>query len=212
MAISIIIADDHKLMRDGIRKLLETQKDFEVVAEAGHGGEAVDMARELKPSIVLMDISMPGMNGIEATEKITRSGKGSVRVVAISVYTDPLIVKEVIKAGASSFLPKSCAFDDLAGAIRCAAAGIEWDGGGNYSVPREAAAGSPPQHSAALSAREVEVLRLIARGRSTKQIASQLHISVKTAETHRKNIQDKLGIKSVAELTVYALSHGISDT
>jgi DNA-binding NarL/FixJ family response regulator len=200
--IRILIADDRVLMREGLRSLIETQPDFAVVAEAADGAEAVSAVQTSRPDVALLDVSMPGANGIETARRLSQAAGARLGIVAYSMYTDPCIVTEVLGAGASTFLPKGSSFDDLVSAIRRASAG------GNRPPPQ------PPAKTggaaALLSAREVEVLVLIAEGRTTRQIATDLHISVKTVESHRRNIQEKLGISTVAGLTRYAISRGMT--
>ena len=214
MAIRVLIADDHKIMLAGLRSLLEKQPDFDVVAEAGNGRKAVQMAQENKPDVVVMDVSMPDLNGIEATTQIIES-LPATRVIALSMHSDKRFVMGMLRAGASGYLLKDCASQELATAIYQVA------GGKKYLSPEitgvviddfllgtaseeEATAASP------LSAREREVLQLIAEGWSTKQIASHLYVSIKTIETHRRQIMKKLDLHSIADLTKYAIREGLT--
>ena len=214
MSIKILLADDHKIVRDGVRALIERESDMEVIAEAGDGRTAVRLALELSPAVAVMDIGMPDLNGMEAARQIT-AGAGGVRVLALSMYADRRFVGEMLRAGASGYLPKKCAFEELADAIRSVAGGriylspaiseVVVQDYVRYLADSDASAPSP------LSAREREVLQLLAEGRSTKQIAARLNVSAKTIETHRSRIMRKLDLHSVAELTKYAVREGLSE-
>ena len=213
MSIKILLADDHKITRQGLRSLLEDQPDMEVVAEAEQGRAAARLAEELKPDVIIMDVSMPDLNGIEATKQVL-DGAPNIKIIALSMHSDTLFVSEMLKGGASGYMLKDCAFEELARAIR------EVVDGRTYLSPsisgvvvddylhRLSKAEAPG--SDALTDREREVLQLIAEGKSTKQIALKLHVSVKTIETHRRQIMNKLNIHSVAELTKYAVRKGLT--
>lgn len=213
MGIQIIVADDHKVMREGLRSLLEKQGDFEVVAEAEDGRTAVRLAGELEPDIIIMDVAMPDLNGIEATRQIINDSP-DMKVVALSMYPDKRFVAEMLKAGASGYLLKNCAFKELVNAIRIVTdnqiylspriAGVVV---GDY-VGQLSKKGSSA--FSALTDREREVLQLLAEGKSTKQIASRLNLSTKTIDSHRQQIMKKLSIRSVAELTKYAVREGLT--
>ena len=214
MSIRVLIADDHKIMLAGLRSLLEKQTDFEVVAEAENGRKAVQMAQESKPDIVVMDVSMPDLNGIEATKQIIES-LPETRVIALSMHSDKRFVMGMLRAGASGYLLKDCASQELANAIQQVA------GGKKYLSPEITGViiddlllgGSSEDVATAasqLSAREREVLQLIAEGWSTKQIASHLYVSVKTIETHRRQIMKKLDLHTIADLTKYAVREGLT--
>ena len=214
MSIRVLIADDHKIMLAGLRSLLEKQADFDVVGEADNGRKAVQMAQEKKPDVVVMDVSMPDLNGIEATMQIVESLPGT-RVVALSMHSDKRFVMGMLRAGASGYLLKDCASQELANAI------VQVAGGKKYLSPEitgvviddfllggaseEVATGTSP-----LSPREREVLQLIAEGWSTKQIASHLYVSIKTIETHRRQIMKKLDLHAIADLTKYAIREGFT--
>jgi DNA-binding NarL/FixJ family response regulator len=212
MSIRILLADDHRILRQGLRAMLAGERDFEVLAEAEDGRTAVELAERLMPHVVVMDIGMPGLNGIEATRQIVERVP-SVRVIALSAYADRRLIAEVLKAGASGYLLKESAFDELAEAIRTAAAKKV------YLSPRIAAelvddyvrmSKDPgPSVFDSLSPREREVLQLIAEGQSTKEVARILKVSVKTVETHRRQLMNKLELFSVAELTRYAIREGL---
>ena len=214
MPIRILLADDHTLMRKGLRSLLEKIEDFEVVAEAQNGRSTVQLALKLMPDIVIMDISMPDLNGIDATLQITEKCPKS-RVIALSIHSDRRFVTQMLKAGASGYLLKDCAFEELEDAIRKA-----YDGQ-MYLSPKVAGTvvkdyiGRVSREEASvytlLSEREREVLQLLAEGQSTKEIAASLFVSVKTVETHRQNIMKKLGIYNIPDLVKYAIREGLID-
>jgi two-component system response regulator NreC len=208
-----LIADDHKIMREGLRSLLEKAGRFECVGEADDGNQAVKLARELRPDIVIMDIAMPNLNGIEATRQI-KAELPEVEVVILSMHATRNYVSQVLQAGASAYLLKDSAFDDLSTAL------LAISRGGMYLSPpiaktaalanlREGSPGGGTK-SEHLTKRELQVLQLIAEGRSTKDIATRLQLSVKTVETHRKQIMDKLEIRSVAGLTKYCIREGLT--
>jgi DNA-binding NarL/FixJ family response regulator len=213
MSVKILLADDHKITRQGLRSLLEKEPDMEVVAEAEEGRTAVRLVRELLPDVVVMDVSMPDLNGMEATHQIVAEHP-NVKVIALSIHSDNLFVSEMLKSGASGYLLKDCAFEELARAIHVvvdgktylspAVSGVVVD---DY-LHRLARTESPS--SEVLTDREREVLQLIAEGKSTKQVALKLHISVKTVETHRRQIMSKLDIHTIAELTKYAIRKGLT--
>ena len=212
MTLRILLADDHHLMREGLRTLLEKESDMAVVAEAGDGRSAVRLAREMKPDVIIMDIAMTDLNGIEAARQALAHAP-KTRIIALSMHADKRFVAAMLKAGASGYLLKNCAFAELAGAIRTVAAGQTYLSPAVAGVVVEgyvarAAAGAPA--GSALSAREREVLQLLAEGRSTKQIATHLHTSISTIETHRRHIMERLGLFSVAELTKYAVREGLT--
>jgi two-component system, NarL family, response regulator NreC len=213
MSIKILLADDHKITRQGLRSLLEKEPDMEVVAEAEEGRTTVRLARELLPDVVVMDVSMPDLNGMEAARQI-RASLPNVKVIALSMHSDNLFVSEMLKSGASGYLLKDCAFEELARAIHVvvdgktylspAISGVVVDDYLHHLTKTE----SPS--SKILTDREREVLQLIAEGNTTKQVALKLHISVKTVETHRRQIMGKLNIHTIAELTKYAIRQGLT--
>lgn len=214
MSIRVLIADDHKIMLAGLRSLLEKQTDFEVVGEADNGRKAVQMAQEKTPDVVVMDVSMPDLNGIEATMQIIES-LPKTRVIALSMHSDKRFVMGMLRAGASGYLLKDCASQELANAI------VQVAGGKKYLSPEITGVviddfllgGSSEEVTTAaspLSPREREVLQLIAEGWSTKQIASHLYVSIKTIETHRRQIMKKLDLHAIADLTKYAIREGLT--
>lgn len=213
MTIKILLADDHKITRDGLKALLENQKNMKVVGEAENGRLAVRLAAELKPDVVVMDINMPELNGIEATRQIVAELPGT-KIIALSMYSDKRYVVGMLKAGVSGYLLKNCAFDELVAAISAVmnnqnymSQKIAGTVMREYTTILETSDSSPVS---LLSAREREVLQLIAEGTKTKDIADRIHVSVKTVETHRQQIMRKLNVTSVAELTKIALREGLT--
>ena len=213
MAIEILIADDHRILREGLCALLRGHSDIRVVAEADDGAEAVRLAAEVSPDVVVMDVAMPRLNGIEATRQILAQDP-RIKVVILSLYSaDRPLVAEAFRAGASGYLPKEASFDELATAIRSVMHGKVYISPECQNVARETlqhAAGADGAAGWPLTQREREVLRQVADGHAMKQIAVHLDLSVKTVETHRRQIMDKLGLHSVAELTKYAIRQGIT--
>jgi DNA-binding NarL/FixJ family response regulator len=213
MSIRIMIADDHEIVRNGLRSLIEKELDMEVIAEADNGRSAVRLALELAPDVVIMDIAMPELNGIEAARQII-SALPRIKVIALSMHADKRYVMEMLKAGASGYILKDNAYEELARAVRTALKNHPYLSPqvtetviGDYVQFALAANGSA---FSLLSAREREVLQLLAEGNSTAQIAECLGISVKTVETYRQHIIEKLDIRSVAELTKYAIREGLT--
>jgi two-component system response regulator NreC len=213
MSVRILLADDHKIVRDGLRSLIVAQTGMDVIAEAPDGRTAVKLAQQLNPDIVILDISMPDLNGIDAARRIS-SDAPKVKIIALSMHSESRYVKEVFKSGASGYLLKECAFEELAGAIR--------------TVLEDQIYLSPPVAHVVLrdffddigetgssvftvlTSREREVLQLLAEGKTTKEIAGFLNLSVKTVEAHRQRIMVKSNIHSIAELTKYAIREGLT--
>jgi DNA-binding NarL/FixJ family response regulator len=213
MPIRTLLAEDHTLVRSGIRALLEGSKEVTVIGEADQGRQAVVLAQQLRPELVLMDIGMPELNGIEAARQI-RAVLPEARVLMLSMYDDQQYVFESLKAGASGYVLKAAAFQELLTAIAAVM------GGRNYISPalsdtvmtdyvRRAKGDQKDTELDKLSAREREVLQLIAEGKSSAEVAELLHISVRTVDTHRHNIMSKLEIHSIAGLTKFAIRHGL---
>ncbi len=213
MSIRILLADDHKITRQGLRSLLDKEFDMEVVAEAEQGRTAVRLVRELSPQVVIMDVTMPDLNGVEAARQIV-SEFPDVKIIALSMHSDSLFVTEMLRSGASGYLLKDCAFEELARAIRTVVAGKTYLSPSISGVVVDdylhRLSKAVLSGSEVLTDREREVLQLLAEGKSTKQIALKLHISVKTVETHRRQMMDKLDIHTVAELTKYAIRKGLT--
>ena len=208
-----MLVDDHAIIRQGLRSLLEKQPDIEVVAEAEDGRKALELVRKVLPDIVVMDVSMPGLNGIEATRQIC-SELPQVRVIALSIHSNRRFVTDMLRAGAAGYILKECLFDELVQAIQAVAAGDSYLSPritgvvvGDYTKHLSASFDSP---LATLTSREREVLQLVAEGKSTKQIALELHVSNKTIEANRRQIMSKLDLHSVAELTKYAIREGLT--
>ncbi len=213
MKITILLADDHRMIREGLRALLEREADMKVVAEAADGQAAVEMARTHKPSVAVLDLAMPVLNGIDAARQIA-AANARTKVIILSVHADRRFVTESLRAGAAGYVLKDCAFDELAHAVRVAAAGQTYlSPAVARTVVEDYVGRSPRQRSSAfvaLTDRERQVLQLIAEGRSAKHIATDLGVSIKTVETHRANIMKKLGKHSIAELTKYAIREGLT--
>lgn len=211
--IKITIADDHQLFREGLGLLLRSQPGMQVIAEATNGRDAVQLAERLSPDVIVMDINMPDLNGIDATREITsRSDRDSPRIVALSALSNPQTVSATLKAGAKAYVRKDLAFNELADAIRAVMDNKVYLSEGLAPPAPETVAVENEQPSAysQLSARERKVLQLIAEGQSTKEAARTLGLSTKTIESHRRNMMEKLQIYSVAELTRYAIEEGIT--
>ena len=211
--VTILLADDHRLFRDGLHRLLDTCDGMQVIAETSDGSETVTAALEKKPDIVLMDITMPVLNGIDAARRIVQDSP-KIKVIILSMHSDRRFVLEAFRAGALGYLLKDCAFDELTKAIRTVAENqVYLDGSIAKIVVKDFISQSvdkPDSVFAMLSVREREVLQQMAEGRSTKEIALHLNISAKTVETHRKQIMDKLNIHNIAQLTKYAIREGLT--
>ena len=213
MKLRILLVDDHQILREGLRALLSTEDDFELVGEAADGQAAIDLAQQLHPHVVVMDIGLPGIGGIEATRKILETNP-DVKVIGLSIHSDRRFVVGMLAAGAQGYLPKNCASEELVKAIR------EVGGGGIYiseqlkgivleDYVRQVQSKEQPAVST-LSDREREVLRLLAGGQDLKQIAASLGLSYKTVEGYRQRISEKLGMRSVADLTRFAIREGLA--
>src|SRR3954470_5793002 len=215
--ITVLLADDHTVVRQGLRALLAAEEDIEIVGEAGDGRQAVQMVKKLMPDVVVMDIAMPQLNGLEATRQITHTVP-STKVLVLSSYSDDEYVQQLTEAGAAGYLIKQTAANELLKAIR------EAHRGNAYFSPsiakrlrdqcREAFVSGQPvkKRSDYLTTREAEVLQLIAEGQANKQIAAELCISIKTVEKHRQQVMNKLNIHDVAGLTRHAISKGIIES
>ena len=215
MSIRILLADDHAIFMAGLRALLEKEPGFEVIAEAQDGREAVRKAIEESPDLVVMDVSMPGLNGIEATRSIT-SALPRTKVLCLSMHGGEQFVTAILDAGAKGYLLKDCLFEELAKAIRLILAGKTYLSPTlTGSVVKSIRASRPqddPSPFAMLTRREREVLQLLAEGHPTKEIAERLHVSVKTVFTHRENLEQKLDIHGISGLTKYAVRCGLTTT
>ena len=208
--IRILLADDHVLVRQGFRMILAAQPDMEIVGEAGNGREAVEMAENLKPDVIVMDVAMPELNGIEATRRLAGS-MPRTRVLALSMHKDSVYVREILRAGARGYLLKDSADADLLAAVRAVAKG---DG---YLSPgvSDAVLTDYRRHVTdpldLLTSREREVLQMIAEGKTNKEIATALNLSVYTVEAHRGRVMEKLNLHSTGELVRFALRNGLID-
>jgi DNA-binding NarL/FixJ family response regulator len=213
MAIRVLLVDDHHIVRDGMRALIERQEGMEVAAEAENGRKALQMARRHKPDIVIMDIGMPDLNGIDASRKILEE-LPEIRIIALSMHGDKQFVQGMLRAGVKGYLIKDCASEELIRSIRVVRSGNVYISPYVATFMIEDFLHPLPENVSSfhteLSTREREVLQLIAEGRSTKTISEALHISVKTVETHRKNIMDKVNLHTVADLTKYAIRYGLT--
>lgn len=213
MSIRIVLCDDHQIIREGLRSLLEKQGDMQVVGEGTNGHEVIKLAESHLPDVIVMDVAMPDLNGIAAARRLHDSHP-RIKILALSMHSDRRFVTGMLEAGASGYLLKDCAFSELANAIRTISTG------GLYISPR--IAGSVLQEfvrhtkpmrksqKVDLTAREEEILQLVAEGKSTKDIAAALHVSIKTVETHRTHIMQKVGAHNVAALTKYAIREGFT--
>lgn len=214
MTIRLLLADDHAMVREGLKSLIKAESDMSVVGEASNGKQTLALAREVGPHVVVMDVAMPDLNGIEAARKLLTDSP-HIKVVALSGHANREFVREMLKAGASAYVLKSRAYEELVRAIREVAKGKKYlspdiaRGVVDEYVQMSASGGDNPAF-VVLTDREREALQLLAEGKSTKEIASELGISVKTVETHRHNIMEKLNLHSVAELTKYAIREGIT--
>jgi DNA-binding NarL/FixJ family response regulator len=208
----VLIGDDHRLLREGLKSLLQ-KNGFEVAAETSDGRSAVKLAKKLSPDVVILDISMPQLNGIEATRQI-RSEAPHAKIIVMSMHCGGHFVLAALHAGAAAYLLKDAAFEELLMAVKAVLQGQTYLSPAIAGVVVRASVRQPSSKRELLrrriSSREREVLQLLVEGKSTKEIASSLYVSVKTIETHRKQIMDKLELYSIAELTKYAIREGLT--
>jgi DNA-binding NarL/FixJ family response regulator len=209
MNIRVLLVEDHRMVREALREVLSKERDLEVVGEAGDARDGLEQARSLSPDVIVLDIRLPDLNGIEVAERLKDSGS-TAKIVALSAFSDRRFVTEMLRSGASGYVTKSAAGTELVSAIRAVASGH------GYFSPDIAATlvadvreRSTDSKEQSLARREREVLRLIAEGERSTEIATQLNIAVATVEVHRRNISRKLGLHTVAELTRYAIREGI---
>jgi DNA-binding NarL/FixJ family response regulator len=212
--ITVLLAEDHMIVREGFRKMLELENDFEIVGEAQDGRQAVALAKKFRPDVVLMDIAMPLLNGLEATRQALKAVP-AVKIIILSAHSDDAYVKNAVESGALGFLLKQTSAHDVCRAIR------EVQKGKTFFSPSIARhfdrlnpqlsgrTGAPNSKVAQLTSREMEVLQLIAEGKANKETASELGIGIKTVEKHREHLMEKLDIHDTASLTRYAISAGI---
>ena len=215
--IDVLLADDHRVVREGLRSLLEAEGDIKVVGQAENGREAVRLAKKLSPSVIVMDIAMPLLNGLEATRQILKHNP-SAKIIILSAHSDDEYVKQVVKLGASGYLIKQTSSEVLGRAIREVYKGKKFF---SPSILKRSEALHPVTHDRTgilkkknvnLTSREMEALQLIAEGHANKQIASELEISIKTVEKHRQHLMEKLNIHDTAGLTRYAIAQGIIES
>ncbi len=212
MSIRIVLADDHKMILAALRSMLEKEKDIAVVGDAADGAALLELVARTEPEIAVVDVGMPGMNGIEATQRLI-AGRPGIRVIALSAYSDKRFVLEMLNAGAKGYLIKASAGDELPRAIRAVAQGQTYLCPEVAAVLVDAARGKSMLQvntAAKLGRRELEVLVLLAEGKSSSVIAARLHIAPSTVEVHRRNIMRKLDLHNVAELTRYAIREGLT--
>lgn len=208
----ILIVDDHRIIRDGLRKLLETDGRYKVVGEAADGSTAVTAAKRLLPDVVLMDISMPVLNGIEATRRIL-SEMEDVKIIILSMHSDKRFIEDVFKIGAHGYLLKECAFDELISAVEVVARNQYYLSSNITNIVMKDFINNLKESKSPfsqLSSREIEVIQHISEGKTTAQIAELLNLSIKTVESHRRNIMTKLELNNMAELIKYAIREGLT--
>lgn len=212
MSIKIILADDHAVLRHGLSRSIEQENDINVIGQSKDGQTTIELVRELSPDVVVMDIGMPDLNGMEATRIITKDYP-QVKVVGLSMHSSDKYVREMFKAGASGYLLKNCPFEELVEAIRTVVENKTYISPSIGEMVVKEYAGKPDSEKSVfslLSHREREVLQLFAEGKTTKQIGLSLHISPKTVEAHRLRIMNKVGIDNTAQLTKYAIQEGLT--
>ena len=206
--IRVLLAEDHAIVREGLRSLLEKQPDMEIVCEAEDGRMAVERARELLPDVVIMDITMPNLNGVEATRQIINEFP-QIKVIALSEHSNRRLVADMLGAGAAGYVLKECPLDELVQAIRVVTTGESYLSSRITGVVvedyKKCLASVDDSQLSTLTSREREVLQLVALGKSTKQIASELHVSTKTVEAHRRKIMGKLNAHTIADLVKIAI-------
>lgn len=205
--IKILIADDHKIFRQGLVSLLQSVKDFKIIGEAADGKAAVRMIGELRPDVALLDISMPGMTGIEAVEELSRIGAGT-KIILLTMINDPVSVAKALKLGVHGYVPKENAFEDLIYAVRAVAAGQQFVSPSVTQTLHQHLAGRERALNL-LSPREQEILKLVANGLTSRQIGEKLFISPKTVENHRERIMQKLDIHKNVDLVKYAIANNL---
>ncbi|MFM9972351.1 MAG: response regulator [Burkholderiales bacterium] len=213
MGTRIVLADDHRLIREGISSLLRQENDIEIVGEAADGAEVVRLARKLRPELVITDISMPGLNGIEAIKQMV-SDAPMIKILCLSVHDEKSMIAAVMDSGAAGYLLKDCAYEELIRAVRTVLSRQVYISPGIAGILiqeyRDRKGAERRSVFTELTGREREVVQLIAEGQSTKEIADRLHLSAKTIGTHREHILQKLSLKGTADLTRYAIREGLA--
>ena len=214
MSIKIILSDDHAIVRNGLIRSFQQETSMDVIGQAKDGRTTIELVRELSPDIVVMDIAMPDLNGVEATRQIVKESP-RVKIIALSMHSSNKYVREMFRAGASGYLLKDCPFEELVEAIKTVSEGKTYISPFIGDMVVKDYVNKPDEPASAfsiLSQREREVLQLLAEGKTTKQIGQRLHISPKTVEVHRLRIMDKLSIDNVAQLTKYAIQEGLTSS
>jgi len=208
MRTRVLLADDHAMLRQALRNVLEREHDIDVCAEANNGTDALRMARELRPDVVVMDISMPAMDGINATRRLL-AGTPSMKVLALSTHAERHFIMQMLAAGARGYVTKTAGITEMLKAVRAIAEGQTYLCQEAANAMAEAVRGNAGSSAEALGRRERDVLALLAEGRTSQQIGEKLHIAAGTVDVHRRNIMRKLGLHTVAELTQYAIREGL---
>ena len=214
MPIRVILADDHVMLRNALRLMLEQEADIEIVGEASDGQGVLDMVAQTRPDVIVMDIAMPGMGGIEATRRLIQKD-ASLKILALTTYPDKRYINEMLSVGAVGYLTKSAASEQLLQAIRSVASDVpylsqEVASALLESVRRKSEGSAPKPTKESLGRRERQVLSLLAEGMSSTEIGAQLHIAASTVDVHRRNIMRKLDLHSIAELTKFAIREGLT--
>ena len=210
--IRIVLTDDHTVLREALRAAFEREPDLEVVGEAGDGEQTLELAHRLAPDVVVMDVGMPGMSGVDITRSLVQAN-AAIKVLALSTFMDELVIRQMLDAGAMGYVAKSASAEDLMRGIRTVASGrtflCPWSTSTMVDSLRQKTPGTASE-CPLLSPREIEVLKLLAEGKSSPEIAEILQIATSTANAHRRNIMRSLDLHSVAQLTKYAINHGIA--
>ncbi len=208
MPIRVLITDDHSMLRDALSSALEREHDIEIVGEAGNGVEALRLAMEKRPDVTLMDISMPGLDGINATRRLVKS-MPDAKVLGLSTHADRHFVSQMLAAGAKGYIVKTCGLVEMVKAIRAVAEDRTYLCQQAANAVAESVRGNNGSGATTLGRREIQVLSLLAAGKTSQQIGEKLHITHGTVDVHRRNIMRKLGLHRVAELTLYAIRAGL---
>ncbi|WP_372753479.1 response regulator [Mariniflexile sp.] len=208
MKIKILLVDDHQILRDGIRNVIEKNASMEVIGEAKDGREAIKLCKQLKPNVVIMDIAMEGLNGVESTSRIVQENP-ETKVIALSMHSNKRFVLGMFKAGAYGYLLKDCDSEELIKAIKTVSINQKYIAQNISGIILTELISTNNEEEVTLTSREKEILQLIAEGKSSKDIGEILFLSPKTVDAHRKNIMDKLELHSLPELTKYALRTGL---
>lgn len=208
--IKVLVADDHAIVRQGFRRILDANDDLEVVGEASTGRQVLEKARELQPDLVLMDVSMPELNGIEATRRLKQESRYS-KVLALSMHKDNVYVREILRAGAAGYVLKDCAEDELVHAVRAVARGEAYLSPGVAGAVLSDYRKHVTDPIDLLSSREREVLQMLAEGKTNKDVAVSLNLSVFTVDAHRGRIMEKLNLHSIGEMVRFAMRNGLID-